>query len=115
MKKVSHIIAILALLTAFLFSLFEISFDPQFSLPGEKRRANPVQEQRFVECFEQRDRAIHERAFGEIDNPDVQKEFITAERKEAGRQCRERFPERLETVHVPLSINLFTLRLRYGK
>lgn len=112
-KNVSHYVAALALLLAAVLILFEVSFDPQFTLPGEETRPESAREERFLSCLRQRDRVIHERAFGEIDNPDVQKEFITAERENARRFCRERFPVRLETVRTPLRVTLFSLHFRF--
>jgi len=74
-KTLWHYTVVGTILVAVLFSLFEVSLDPQFALPREVLRAEPAQERRYTDCLNQQDRVIHERAFSQIDNPDVQKEF----------------------------------------
>lgn len=101
--------AMLMLLLAF----FDVTIDPQFALPAEVRTPDPAQEARFTVCLELRDATIHERAFSTIDNPDVQREFISAERDKARAACREAFPEQLQIAQTPLRFKLLELRFRY--
>ena len=110
-RKLAVFCGILAL-AAFLV-LFELRLDLEFSLPGQSTVADPAQEARYEECFAERDREIHAAAFGTIDNPDVQKLYISNHRDEARAMCRERFPERLVTVEEPFRFNLVDLRFRF--
>lgn len=96
-----------------LLLLFDVSFAPRFALPRDVTRPDPGQEGRYSACVEARDAAIHERAFGTIDNPDVQKLYIAAEREKARAECRERFPERLVTTREPFRFNLLDFELRF--
>ena len=98
---------------AALLVLFEIRVDLQFSLPGERQQEDPEQEARFAACYAERDREIHDVAFGTIDNPDVQKLYIRNNRDQAAAECRQRFPEQLVTVEEPFRFNVFDLRFRY--
>ena len=94
-------------------ALFEISFDFEFSLGGEGRQLDPDQEERYEACYAERDREIHDIAFGTIDNPDVQKLYISNNRDVAVAECRAQFPERWIEVNEPLRFNLVDLRFRY--
>lgn len=103
--------AVAALLA--LVALFDVSFDFQFSLPGERRQPDPAQEARYAACYAERDREIHAHAFGTIDNPDVQKLYISNNREIANAECRERFPEQWRVVNEPFRFNLIDLRYRF--
>ncbi len=96
-------------------ALFDIDIRPEFSLPGEQQVADPEQEQRFDACYARRDKLIHQQAFGTIDNPDVQREFISMHRDTARKACREQYPEQLNTIRTPLKINLLDLSFRFGR
>jgi len=104
-------IVFLALLV--LIVLFQISVNVEFSLPGEKRELDPVQEARYTACYAERDREIHARAFGTIDNPDVQKLYISNNRAEAVAECRRQVPEHWITTAEPMRFNLIDLRFRF--
>ena len=108
---------IVVLVTALLatFSLFDVSFRPEFALPGEQQVADPEQEQRFDACYARRDKLIHQQAFGTIDNPDVQREYISMHRETARQACREQFPEQFATIRTPLRINLVDITFRFGR
>ena len=93
--------------------LFEIRFDLQFSLPGESRQADVEQEARYAACYADRDREIHDVAFGTVDNPDVQKLYISNNRDQAMSECRLQFPERWMTVDEPFRFKLVDLRFRF--
>lgn len=96
-----------------LVALFDVSFDFEFSLPGERRQPDPAQEGRYAACYAALDREIHARAFGTIDNPDVQKLYISNNRDIARAECREQFPEQTIVVEEPLRFNLIELRFRF--
>lgn len=95
------------------FVLFEISFDFQFSLPVEARQLDAQQEARYDACFSERDKEIHRVAFGTIDNPDVQKLYISNNRDLAAKECRALFPEQWKVIDEPLRFNLIDLRFRF--
>jgi hypothetical protein len=102
-----------ALLILLTIVLFEVSFDPQFALPKEADRPDAEQEAGYAACYAERDAEIHRLAFGTIDNPDVQKEFINTRRGRAAAECRVLHPEKMVTVTTPLRIKLVDLEPRY--
>jgi len=95
------------------FALFEVRFNPEFSLPAERNQPDAAQEARFDACYAERDKEIHDVAFGTIDNPDVQKLYISNNRADAVRDCRQQYPLQLTTVEEPFRFNLIDLRFRY--
>ncbi|ANO52080.1 hypothetical protein [Woeseia oceani] len=94
--------------------LFDVSLNPEFALPADVKVADPMQEQLYERCFAAEDAVIHEQAFGTIDNPDVQREFISMHREDAHASCRQRYPERLVDEHRGLQFNLIDLRYRFA-
>lgn len=98
---------------ALLFLLFDVSIAPRWQLPGEVSLPDAGQEQRYSGCFDEADHRIHETAFGTIDNPDVQREFIATQRDKARAACRRQFPERFTTESLPFDFNLIDLDFRY--
>ena len=100
--------AVIALLV-----LFEIHFRVEFSLPGESSQLDAGQEARYAACYAERDNEIHDAAFGTIDNPDVQKLYISNNRERAATECRQRFPQQWVTVVEPFRFNLLDLRRRF--
>jgi len=104
-------IAIIALVT--LFVLFEVKVNFKFSLPADQRILDAKQETRYTACFASRDKEIHATAFGTIDNPDVQKLYISNHRAEAAEDCRLEFPEQWVTIAEPMRFNLIDLRFRF--
>lgn len=101
-----------ATLVVFLL-FFDVSLNPEFSLPAEKSVPDANQEAQFQDCFDSRDTEIHHQAFGTIDNPDVQKEFISSHRAAAEKTCRSNYPQEMVTVRSPLRVNLFDIRPRF--
>lgn len=95
------------------FTLFEVSINFEFSLAGEGREADAEQEARYRACFAERDKQIHDVAFGTIDNPDVQKLYIANNRDLAVAQCREEFPEQWIDVDKPFRFKIIDLRFRF--
>lgn len=96
-----------------LLALFEVRVNLQFSLPGESRQLDIEQEARYAACYAERDREIHDAAFGTIDNPDVQKLYIRNNRDNAAAECRLQYPERRTTVDEPFRFNVIDLRFRF--
>ena len=95
------------------FALFDVRFNFEFSLPATSNQPDPAQEARFDACYADRDKEIHDVAFGTIDNPDVQKLFIINNRKQAAVECRLQFPEQLTVVKKPFRFNILDLQFRY--
>jgi hypothetical protein len=101
------------LLAGVFVALYDV--DPVFdvALPGETLIPDPVVEEAYAQCYRERDEEIHATAFGTIDNPDVQKEFISSHRARAASECRERHPEVLVTVREPARFDLVDVRPRF--
>ena len=77
---------------------FFVLFEVHFVTGADGQIPDPEIEAAFDACYAGKDDEIHTTAFGTIDNPDVQKEFITANRARAVAECRELHPERLINV-----------------
>lgn len=91
--KVKNIAGLVAAAIVLIVVLFEVKFRMDASRPDDARRLDVAQEIRFTECYSLRDKKIHELAFGTIDNPDVQKEYINTHRERATADCRKAFPQ----------------------
>lgn len=89
--------------------LFEIDIPP--STPAEI--ADPAMEAQYHACYQAKDDEIHATAFGTIDNPDVQKEFITTNRARAAAECRALHPETLIAVDAGAEIRFVKLTPRF--
>jgi len=98
---------------ALVFVLYDVRFNFVFSLPGKATQVDSAQESLYAVCYETRDRQIHKTAFGTIDNPDVQKEFINTGRARAVRECRNDYPPRVVSVSQPFRMNFIDLHARY--
>ena len=93
--------------------MFEVEFDPHFSLSRTVTGADAAQETRYQQCVSrQTDQATRE-ALDTADNPDVQSLMIRIRQNEAATECRNRHPERRIQVEEPLSFNLVDLRWRF--
>jgi len=101
MSKARKISALLFAVTVLLV-LFEVSVSP----PTIRGVVDPVAEARYAACYQEKDDVIHDTAFGTIDNPDVQKEFIISSRARAAAECRALFPESITAVEEPGGISL---------
>jgi hypothetical protein len=104
-------LAALLLLTTFAF--FDVSLDVQFALPQELLEPDPDREALYSACYAQRDVEIHRAAFGTIDNPDVQKEYINSNRRLVAAECRAAHPQSMITVATPFRFSLFAVEARY--
>lgn len=112
--RTRRLLFLAALLAVVVVLFWEVSFNPVLRLPAEVEKPDPAREALFTACLEARDREIHRRAFATIDNPDVQREYITAHRETAREDCRRKFPVRMTTVREPLRFNLIDLEPRFG-
>ena len=112
MNKSRIIIAsVVAVVAVFGLYNVEIVFDQSVSNGSEI--TDPAVERAFEECYEKKDDEIHTVAFGTIDNPDVQKEFITSNRARARAECRERHPAVMIRREASTSNNFIDLTPRY--
>ena len=100
------------ILTVAVFALFDVSVNFKFSMPHEKEQADAEQEARYQACYDERDAIIHRIAFGTIDNPDVQKEFIFSSRARAATECRTENPQQMVKVSKPFRFNVFDFSAR---
>lgn len=111
-RALRHYLSAGALLLAIFVALFRVDFRFEFALPGEREVADPEQEERFRHCVAERDRQIHERTFGTIDNPDVQREVLITEKEKAIAACRELYPETMVTKTQSFRFNLIDVERR---
>jgi len=107
------LIGFLALMSILIFVLFEVNFVLDFGENEMNMTADPAVEQAFESCYLKKDDEIHATAFGTIDNPDVQKEFISSGRAVANRECRERFPKVMISAEQESGFNLIDLHPRF--
>lgn len=110
---IGKLIWFLALAGIFTFVLFEVNFVLDFGGTEVGELPDPAVEQAFESCYLEKDEEIHATAFGTIDNPDVQKEFISASRAVANRECRELNPKLMIPTERKSSFNLVDLRSRF--
>ena len=94
-------------------ALYDVEFVFDVALPEETGIPDPAVEAAYERCYLERDNEIHATAFGTIDNPDVQKEFISSNRARAARECRELHPEVMATVRKPARFNIFDVNPRF--
>ena len=114
MKNAAKILLPAALCAAFLL-VFDVSFNPRLVLPHDEQVADPAHEALYEKCYEARDAKIHARAFDTIDNPDVQREFISMHREDARADCRRSYPVQLVGEHESFSFNLVDVRFRFTR
>jgi hypothetical protein len=111
--KSGKLILILALASVLLFVLYEVNFIFDIVLPAETESPDPEVEMAFTSCYQLKDDQIHATAFGTIDNPDVQKEFISSSQARAAAECRAAHPERILIIEQPGRLNLVDLTPRF--
>jgi hypothetical protein len=74
---------------------------------------DPAVEELYENCYAIKDDAMHRQAFGTIDNPDVQREFISANRAVIAAECRGEFLQQLISVESDTSLNLIDVHPRF--
>ena len=107
---IGKLIWFLILAGIFTFVLFEVNFMHE---SGENEMPDPAQEKAFASCYLMKDEEIHATAFGTIDNPDVQKEYISSNREIARRECREQHPRVMVPADQKSGFNLIDLQPRF--
>jgi len=78
----------------------------------EIQQLDAAQEARFDACVEQKDDLVHAEVFGDVDNPDVQREMLMTRKEQLVRTCRDEFPESRVTVEEPFRFNLLDIKFR---
>ena len=106
-------LGVFVIVTVLVIALYDVRINIAFSLPGEIEQPDSAQETLYMQCFDSRDKQIHDTAFGTIDNPDVQKEFINTSRARAASECRDKYPQQSITVRQDFHLNIIDLRARY--
>lgn len=96
-----------------LYIFFDVSVPFDIAPATDATVPDPGVEAQYDKCYTEADRAMHEVAFATIDNPDVQKEYISTNRERIARDCRRRFPEQLITVQQPSRFNIFDVKPRF--
>jgi len=96
-----------------LLILFDVTVDFQFSMPQEVEIADATQEARYQACVDERDAEIHQIAFSTIDNPDVQREYLSTHKDKAKAACRLEHPEQMTTEMQSFRFKLLELKYRF--
>lgn len=107
------LISVFALVIVGVFVLYDVEFLFDITWPGQSEFVDPNVESAYQNCYAEKDDEIHTTAFGTIDNPDVQKEFITSNRARAAAECRTLYPESTIIVAEPGRFNLIDLTPRF--
>ena len=111
--KKGSVISVVAAVVLAIFVLYDVRFIFEFEASGERQVADPDVEAAYRACYQSLDDEIHGIAFGTIDNPDVQKEYISANQAIAARECREQHPQVMLTEQTPFSFDLLELEPRF--
>lgn len=96
-----------------LLALYDITFVLNFGGVRAVETPDPAIEVQYYRCYQEMDAALHADAFGTIDNPDVQREVISAGRQRISRECRVEYPQRLIEVEQQSEFNLIDLSPRF--
>ncbi len=106
-------IGLFATVVAALVVLFDVTFVMDFGGSTNIDRPDPAIEAQYLACFQQRDEVMHDIAFGTIDNPDVQREYISANRARIARVCRNLHPQQFIEVQENTEFNLIDVYARF--
>jgi len=96
-----------------IFIVFEVDLGQDVGGSDTTEVPDPVIEARYEECYAVRDDAMHRQAFSTIDNPDVQREFISANRALIAAECRAQFPQEMIVLEDDDSTTLIRFRPRF--
>jgi hypothetical protein len=111
--NIGKAIWLLALAGIITILLFEVNFVLDFGGSVVRQIPDPAVESEYKRCYEEKDNRIHETAFGTIDNPDVQKEFISSNQARAAAECRALYPEVMIPTEESADFNLVDLKPRF--
>ena len=107
------IIVLLTLVIIAIFVLYDVSLPLVVASSYETSAPDPAIEAEYLGCYEAKDAAMHRVAFGTIDNPDVQKEYISTNRERIAQECRKQVPEKMIVVQEPARFNIIDLKPRF--
>jgi hypothetical protein len=93
--------------------LFEVNFVLDWGGSVVREFPDPSVESEYKRCYQEADKRIHDTAFGTIDNPDVQKEFISSNEARAAAECRALYPEVMIRTEESADFNLVDLKPRF--
>lgn len=108
-KKTITLVLIVALV---LVALFEITLPLEFGGIELVQVPDPVVEENYAACYQEKDEEMHRAVFGAIDNPDVQKEMISTNRERIAGECRQSYPQKMITAEQQTPLNLIDLKPR---
>lgn len=109
----TKIISFVAIAIIGLFVLYDVTFVMNFGGVNEIERPDPAVEARFEQCYLERDDEMHRVAFDTIDNPDVQREYISANRARIARECRAENPTEIIRADERSAVNIIDLQPRF--
>ena len=92
---------------------FEIETNVRFAFPKKIEILDSSQELIYLKCVEARDKIIHAQTFSSIDNPDVQREVLSARKNQALAECRGLHPAKMVEINQAFEVNIFDLKYRY--
>lgn len=111
--KFKNIVSLVVIAGIVLLVLYDVTFVLNFGDTRAVETPDPAVEVEYERCYQQKDAALHAEAFGTIDNPDVQREVISAGRQRIASECRAEYPKRLTTIDLPSEFNLIDLDPRF--
>ena len=92
---------------------FETEVNIFVTLPKKIEKSDLDQENLFLECVNAKDKIIHAQTFSSIDNPDVQREVLSAKKNQALLECRDIYPVKMTVINQSFEINIFDFKYRY--
>lgn len=112
MPKKETVLPVAALLVV-VVALFDIDVNLTLTMSRDTQQLDTEQEARFDTCVDENDRLVHAETFGNVDNPDVQREMLMTGKEQIVRDCRQKYPEIQVTVREPFRFNLVDVKFRY--
>jgi len=111
--KSRNIVSLVVITGIILLVLYDVTFVLNFGGTRAVETPDPALEIQYERCYQEKDAALHAEAFGTIDNPDVQREVISAGRQRIARECRADYPQRPIRVEQQSEFNLIDLDPRF--
>ena len=108
-----NITIFVALSVIILVVFFDIDWVLDFGTVSQIETRDPAVEAEFENCYAEKDDAMHRVVFGTIDNPDVQREYISTQRALIREECRSSFPLEIIRVEQETEFNFVDLRPRF--
>ena len=110
MKKLIFLLLSIVIIGVF---FFEIETNVRFAFPKKIEILDSSQELIYLKCVEARDKIIHAQTFSSIDNPDVQREVLSARKNQALAECRGLHPAKMVEINQSFEVNIFDFKYRY--